>query len=83
MCRLETETMRTVSKSLETVLEINTAGKAPRVGIDRWSSLAFKGVGTETECSEQSSAEQLLDSWNAGPRMCLGQYISNTELLDL
>ena len=35
------------------------------------------------ECSEQSSAEWLLDSWNSRPRMCLGQYISNTELLDL
>ena len=41
----------------------------------------LKGAGTETECSEQSSAEQLLDSWNAGPRICLGQYISNIDYL--
>ena len=27
MCRLETEMMRTVSKSLETVLEMNTANE--------------------------------------------------------
>ena len=30
----------------------DVAGRALQVGIDRWSSLAFKGAGTETACSQ-------------------------------
>ena len=61
--------------------EWRVAGKALQVGIDRRSSLAFNGAGTETACSEYSSVERLLDSWNS--RIGFGQCISNTELLDL
>ena len=52
---------------------------AGKTGVDRQSSLAFKGAGTETACS----LEQLLDSLNSGPWVGLGQCISNTVLLDL
>ena len=32
--------------------ESDVAGRALQVGVDRRSSLAFKGAGTETDCSE-------------------------------
>ena len=61
--------------------EGRVAGKA---GVDRWSLLAFKGAGAETACYQyQPALEQILDSWNSGPRMGLGQCISNTVLLEL
>ena len=31
---------------------VDVAGRALQVGVDRRSSLAFKGAGTETDCSE-------------------------------
>ena len=63
--------------------ESDVAGRALQVGVDRRSSWAFKGAGTETDCCQESSVEQLFDRWNSGPWMGFGQCISNTELLDL
>ena len=70
----------TASVSAPSPWKGHVAGKA---GVDRRSSLAFKDAGTETACSQKSSLERLLDSWNSGPQMSLGQCILNTVLLEL
>ena len=68
MFRLETETVRTVSKSLETVGESDVAGRTPQVGVDRCSLLAFKGAGTETEYGTFNiSLSHSIQSQVAGP----------------
>ena len=36
--------------------ESEVAGRALQVGVDRQSSLAFKGAGTETNCCQERSA---------------------------